>query len=357
LTFNLFQTVLISGLINAMVLFVSLRQMDRRYRKPALFLGLFILGYLIYQAEWLLIPDIQRNLSFIIPSFPVLYFLPALFFFFVKSVFNPEVNHVQRYTWLLIPGGLDILYSISSWIYIQDHKSGALYDFITGRIGFLVYEGLAALFSLVIVGYLVIEFMNREVKNNPTYQFFRFILLGVVIILCRWVILLLTNLMFPKIETYHLQQLFWVLETLLLFYIGYKVVTAPKVLNVNYSGYQSPDEGVLKKDAKKLLETLTREKEYLNPNLSRKELAKSINRTEVHVSQVLKEGLNTSFYDLINSLRIGEAIRLIEQGVLDKETVESLAKQVGYNSKNTFYKAFRKMTGTTPSAYHKADEG
>jgi len=353
LTFSLFQTVLISGLINAVVLFISLNRMQDRYRKSALYLGLFILGYLIYQTEWLLIPDIQKNLSFIIPSFPVLYFLPVLFFYFVMSVFNPEEDVVKKYPWLLIPGGLNIIYSVASWVYLQDHQSGAAYEFITGRVGFLVYEGLAALFSIAIVGYLVIEYRRREVKENPTFQFFRFILLGVLIILLRWVILLIFNLISPEFNTSFLQQTFWVLETLFLFYIGYKVVTVPKMMNVNYSGYQSPNKEVLKKDGEKLLQTLKNEKKYLNPNLSRQDLATSINRTEVHISNVLKEGLHTSFYDLINSLRVEEAIRLIELGILTEQTVEALAKQAGFSSKNTFYKAFRKETGTTPSAYHK----
>ncbi len=353
MTFSLFQTVLISGLINAVLLFISLNRMQERYRKSALYLGLFVLGYLVYQTEWILVPDIQRNLHFIIPSFPVLYFLPVLFFYFVMSILNPGQDVVKEYPWLLIPGGLDILYAISSWVYVQNHQSGAIYDFITGRTGFLVYEGLGALYSLLLVGYLVIEYRRRDIKDNPSFRFFRIILLGMAVIIFRWIILLLINLLFPEVNTYLYQQLFWLFETVFLFYIGYKVLTAPKVMNVKYSGYQSPDEETLQKDAGKLLQILREEKKYLDPDLSRQDLAASMNRTEVHVSNVIKEGLQTNFYTLVNRLRVEEAIERIEQGVLNEQTVEALAEETGFNSKNTFYKAFRKETGTTPSAYHK----
>jgi AraC-like DNA-binding protein len=83
-------------------------------------------------------------------------------------------------------------------------------------------------------------------------------------------------------------------------------------------------------------------------------LAKQINETSHHVSQVINEKLNKSFFELLASYRVEHAKKLIKNDKVSKITVEELSDIVGYNSKSSFNIAFKKYTLMTPSEYRKS---
>jgi AraC-like DNA-binding protein len=83
-------------------------------------------------------------------------------------------------------------------------------------------------------------------------------------------------------------------------------------------------------------------------------LAKQINETSHHVSQVINEKLSKNFFELLAGYRVEHAKRLIQKDKDSKLTVEELADIVGYNSKSSFNIAFKKYTLMTPSEYRKS---
>ena len=52
-----------------------------------------------------------------------------------------------------------------------------------------------------------------------------------------------------------------------------------------------------------------------------------------------------SFADPKKKFRIEYAQRLIEQGFLEKHTVNSLSETIGYSSRTSFYSAYKAVTG------------
>jgi AraC-like DNA-binding protein len=96
------------------------------------------------------------------------------------------------------------------------------------------------------------------------------------------------------------------------------------------------------------------EKKYFQDNLaSLSELAKKIGESSHHVSQVINEKLNVSFFELLASYRVEEAKRIFSGDKRNKFTVEEISEMVGYNSKTAFNNAFKKLTGKTPSEFRK----
>jgi AraC-like DNA-binding protein len=94
---------------------------------------------------------------------------------------------------------------------------------------------------------------------------------------------------------------------------------------------------------------------YFTNNLaSLSGLAKQINETSHHVSQVINERLKKNFFELLASYRVEHAKKLIEADKDSKLTVEELADMVGYNSKSSFNNAFKTITSQTPSEYRKS---
>jgi AraC-like DNA-binding protein len=96
-------------------------------------------------------------------------------------------------------------------------------------------------------------------------------------------------------------------------------------------------------------------KQYYSENLaSLSELAKKIGESPHHVSQVLNEKLNKSFFELLATYRVEKAKTILGDDINNKLTVEEISEMVGYNSKTAFNNAFKKLTGKTPSEYRKS---
>jgi len=97
------------------------------------------------------------------------------------------------------------------------------------------------------------------------------------------------------------------------------------------------------------------EKNYFTNNLaSLSGLAKQINESSHHVSQVINEKMNKNFFELLAYYRVEHAKKLIREDENAKLTVEELAERVGYNSKSSFNIAFKKYSLKTPSEYRKS---
>ena len=96
-------------------------------------------------------------------------------------------------------------------------------------------------------------------------------------------------------------------------------------------------------------------KQYFSDNLaSLSDLAKRIGESPHHVSQVINEKLNKSFFELLAAYRVEEAKRILLNDKKDKLTVEEISEMVGYNSKTAFNNVFKKLTGKTPSEFRKS---
>ena len=89
----------------------------------------------------------------------------------------------------------------------------------------------------------------------------------------------------------------------------------------------------------------------LESELGLADLAAALGSTENRLSSVINEGLDTSFYGLLNHYRLAEFERLARDPASRDRSVLDLAFDAGFNSKASFYRAFREAHSTTPSAY------
>lgn len=102
---------------------------------------------------------------------------------------------------------------------------------------------------------------------------------------------------------------------------------------------------------RKLRQAMTRDALHHDPNLSLWTLANHIGASPNYVSQTLNDDIGESFFDFVNGYRIADAqMRLRDSD----ETVLAIAYEVGFNSRSSFYTAFGKVTGQTPTAYRQS---
>ena len=107
---------------------------------------------------------------------------------------------------------------------------------------------------------------------------------------------------------------------------------------------------------KRLLLFMDTEKPYRSSDLTLTELSNQVNIPTHHLSQVINEKLECNFLDFINQYRVKEAQKMLVDPKLNHYTVVSIAYEAGFNSKSTFYTAFKKYTAMTPSQYKKQNQ-
>jgi AraC-like DNA-binding protein len=94
-----------------------------------------------------------------------------------------------------------------------------------------------------------------------------------------------------------------------------------------------------------------------DPQFSINKLAGLVSSNHIYVSQVINNVLKKNFRSFLNGYRIREAQRLFSEPDAVKYTIESVALEVGFKSKSSFYDAFKEITGITPNFYLKAMQG
>lgn len=110
------------------------------------------------------------------------------------------------------------------------------------------------------------------------------------------------------------------------------------------------DEQQASKIAKKIDHAMREDKLYLDASLSLQKLAKCIFTSPNYISQTLNETLGMNFFDYVNKHRVKAAQQQLKQ---TNNTVLNIAMTVGFNSKSSFYTAFKKEVQQTPSQYRK----
>jgi AraC-like DNA-binding protein len=102
---------------------------------------------------------------------------------------------------------------------------------------------------------------------------------------------------------------------------------------------------------KTLIELMEREKPFKESGLTLAELARRLNTVPNYLSQVINEKEGKNFFDYINTLRVEEFKKIASGPEGKKYTLLGMAYDCGFNSKSSFNKYFRKVTGVSPSEY------
>lgn len=105
-------------------------------------------------------------------------------------------------------------------------------------------------------------------------------------------------------------------------------------------------------ELKQLLQFMETEKPYLDDKLTLQKLAGQINLPEKQLSILINQHAGKHFFDFINEFRINDAKTLLKEQ--PQLTVLEILYKVGFNSKSSFYTAFKKETSLTPTDYRKS---
>lgn len=90
---------------------------------------------------------------------------------------------------------------------------------------------------------------------------------------------------------------------------------------------------------------------YTDTKLSIDDVAQRLGINSKYLSQSINEAYNRNFYIYVNELRVEKAKSYLLVDSHANYSIEGIARQVGFQSKSSFYIAFKRITGLTPSAF------
>jgi AraC-like DNA-binding protein len=100
-------------------------------------------------------------------------------------------------------------------------------------------------------------------------------------------------------------------------------------------------------------EFLTQKKPFLKHGYSLRHLSEDIHVPLHHLSAFINRHYQMNFNDFINEYRVHYCKIKIMNDEWKVKKLEAIAEESGFNNRNTFTSAFKKVTGLNPSEYLK----
>jgi AraC-like DNA-binding protein len=110
------------------------------------------------------------------------------------------------------------------------------------------------------------------------------------------------------------------------------------------------DQQSRRKFAEDLSSLMEEQRPFLRADLRLNDLAELVGLPPHQLSQVLNQELGQKFTHYVNGFRVEEAKKMLVAR-REEETILQIAFASGFNSKNSFNRAFKNITGVSPTAY------
>lgn len=128
--------------------------------------------------------------------------------------------------------------------------------------------------------------------------------------------------------------------------------------NIKYNSSGLSEEAA-EEIKKRILQVMSNEELFCKEDFSLRDLANLCESNSKYVSQVLNERIGMSFSQYLNERRVSVARRIfIDHENYGHLTLEAIVAGLGYKSRSTFSKTFKRITGLSPSEFQRmAREG
>jgi AraC-like DNA-binding protein len=189
------------------------------------------------------------------------------------------------------------------------------------------------------------------------------------IILFFWLVAIFLNYHFTTVNTSYFYSPLRFGTSFLIYWLGYqgfnqyklmqgRITLRAEIKNDNSvitfdSNVQNTNNGKELETFNKLKQHLIETKSYLNPYLSLSSLAIEFGTNTSTLSKLINTYSSYNFTDFINDFRIKSAKKLLSDKHYNLYTIVAIGLECGFNSKSTFYTAFKKFTKQTPTQFRK----
>ena len=379
-SYNIISIIDILGVIQGLLFGVMLLLMHSTKNKPTLFLGMFILLFSLEP-----IPNILEDMGILL-QYPILEVPPIHFHFLAYPLFYIYIQKISVFNgkklsyWTLIPGFVEtivglIIFFLPVAIKLQLKVSSFA----------LVYFVLGLCYS-IFIGILTIRWIalhQREVDNqfsetvHKNLNWSELFIYGSIF----FQVLFLIHLF---IDNYTLYFFVTVVNVILIYWVSFKGITQENIVSL-YLFFQNKIEtyhnaedesktievpvlplefpmvektkpqfmttGEMQEVIKTVRNKMKKSQSFLKPNLTIIDIAEETNIHPKRISHSLNNLLGMNFNGFINKFRVDKAKELLVDEISKNLSIEGIGMEVGFNTKATFYAAFKKYEGCTPAKY------
>lgn len=400
--FNIYSSLLliffVHGFVYAFLLYLKSRRNETASDR---WLSIFLLLCTLYIMPWMLgfagwydsLP--YRNILFYTP-FQHLFFMGPVIFFYVQSLLNPHFRFGRKHWVHFLPGLLYLVYSAVAFlvdrvvlnrpVFLADgiDPDFATWYQVAGHFAMLVY------FLLSLRYYRLFRRLMMHVisyADRMTFFWVRDFLIAFLLMLVLRCGFLITSLFVDR--DYWSSWWYFLLFAIIFYYIAITghsnsvkaripfisnlrtsrtvLVLSPSrplhlpapaeeelvEIEIVDSPTREEEDELVTLWKPRLMAVMKDEKMYENQELSLPVLAARLDTNTMTLSKTINRGFGQNFNDFVNQFRIDAVKARLDQGEFTRQTLVGIAYDCGFNSKATFNRAFKKVTGITPSEYLK----
>lgn len=282
-------------------------------------------------------------------------FGPLLYFYvrsIVNSAFRFQLKDLIHFIPMLLQGALYVYlsfrdYSYRSWYWQDVHLP---YTYRIEFDGTFISIAIYLFFAIRLLKDY--QFWSKESYSELSQQnlnWLRIVLILLLVLVVQWFVEVILRDVYDNYSFQYTP----VIMGLLTLYLAYRAFMQSDQAAIVYEPTQKEniplafDADVLDS----ILRRMTQDKDYLAPKLSLKTFAANCKLPQKTVSQYLNQHLKLTFHDFVNGYRVTAFKEMVATAKLDHQTLEGVAYDCGFNSKATFNRIFKKITGMTPSQY------
>lgn len=353
------------GFIQGTFLGILLLVLNKKNYKSTFFLGLFLLFFSLKLGHF-----ISRNV-YLFEDYQQLYLLPFNFSWLLFPLFFVYTQKVSVFSnrkpayWVLVPGIVSFFAQLFLFFLPYQTKlevfENPLHDIFFTYFG-IVYSWCIALWNLRLVKQHKIEVHNTfSLVQKKELRWIHFFLVYSIL-----VSLLIHVLYYISPQNYYFKIVFSIFDLVTIYWISYYGVSQPNVIlplvkdEINNAAKEKEsDKSLIKPMPSENMHILIEQLDdylissacYTQTHLTIVDVAKSIDVHPKRISSTINSVRNQNFNTYINHFRIDKAIALLESNVSSDLSIEGIGNEVGFHSKSSFYSAFKKVTGITPTKY------
>ncbi len=361
---NLYDLLFLGTISTGLTFSVLLFLVKRINQKANRFLGLVLLIIVLWMV-WVLSIDIHLSQYFPRWSWvPLQYSLSIgpLIYFYIRKLLNPE-RRFKLADWLhffplIFEQGVLI-------VEVLESRRTAMATFDTKA--FLVLNPVVQALALIsVLSYVFLSF--RQLRNyhellaeqfsdadRYQYRWLQRLLVGFGLLWLLWAPFITVDFVFYhyslSISSYYPLYL---LLSVMIVWTGAEVFLRPEFVIFELPIVKpsfSPPSDELQQLTGWLEAQIEANLFHHNAGLTLRELAEALEVHPNELSRIINSGTGKNFNDFINTYRIEEVKRKMLDPIYDHITLLGIAFDCGFNSKTTFNRTFKNMTGQSPAEY------
>jgi AraC-like DNA-binding protein len=358
----IFNTIILVGAVQGFIL-CCLLFLSKKNRLPNKLLAWLILlisvaSIKLYgtQNGWFDYP-FMRWVDAVVPLIVVMPIGP-LIYFYVRATLQPgftigrkEKRHFYAAIIDIVPQVTAIIFIAGVFLHVFSSDSRPWGAFIDN---YNVYSDIPRWFSVSAYVYMSSKLLSNQPPGQFQFKWLRQLVRAFMIFQVIWLLYLIPYVI-PKYTDFMLGTFDWypvyIPLAVLVYWLGIRGYIVSQTGSAPAKKTVALDPGLVDKTIISLRSAMEMDKLYLNPNLTVAMVADHTGVPTKNISAILNQHLQKSFNEFVNEYRVHAIRKRLLNGETRELTIAGLAYEGGFNSLPTFQRAFKSVTGQTPSEF------